>query len=140
MGTKNLPETMTEADGRVLRRGVRPQVVHYRGMSMTVNLPGYYPDDDSEGVHIGDDMAPLDDALRQLKEQAGDLLAPERIKRIRERAGLGQREAGRLLGVGENTFYKYEHGQSEPSGPTLTLLRLLDKRPDLVDELRQLAA
>ena len=41
----------------------------------------------------------------------------ERILAAREKAGLGQRKFGRLLGVGYATVQNWEHGRREPSGP-----------------------
>ncbi|TIV92319.1 MAG: type II toxin-antitoxin system MqsA family antitoxin, partial [Mesorhizobium sp.] len=42
------PET-----GEILTRGVRPFTVTYKGESMVVDLPGYYPASasDGDGVH-----------------------------------------------------------------------------------------
>jgi HTH-type transcriptional regulator/antitoxin MqsA len=34
-----------------------------------VGLPGYYPQDDGEGVHVGNDMSVVDRALLALKEK-----------------------------------------------------------------------
>ena len=48
---------------------------------------------------------------------------------------LSQRQAGHLFKVGENAFDKYERGLVAPSGPTIQLMHLLDKHPNLVDEL-----
>jgi HTH-type transcriptional regulator / antitoxin MqsA len=48
---------------------------------------------------------------------------------------LSQRAAGALFKVGPNAFDKYERGLVEPSGPTVQLLVLLDRRPELVAEL-----
>lgn len=67
---KTLPETMTSpGTGNLLRRGLRPFTVAYLDKSTTVNLPGYYSDDSSESVHVGDDMAITDMALRDLKQR-----------------------------------------------------------------------
>ena len=55
---------------------------------------------------------------------------------MRTKLNLSQREAGLLLKVGENAFDKYERGLVEPSGPTSQLLRILDRHPEMVDELR----
>lgn len=103
---------------------------------MTVDLPGYYPDHDGDGIHVGHDMAASDTAIRALKEEMEGIPAPETIRRVREKLKLSQREAGGLLKVGESAFDKYERGLIEPSGPTSQLLRLLDSHPELVDELR----
>jgi HTH-type transcriptional regulator/antitoxin MqsA len=125
--------------GETLRRGLRPFVVTYKGRSVTVELPGYYPENGDEGVHVGDDMAVTDAALRALKEKIEGLPSPATIRRVREKLKLSQREAGGLLKVGENAFDKYERGLVEPSGPTSQLLRLLDQHPELIEELRESA-
>jgi HTH-type transcriptional regulator/antitoxin MqsA len=135
---QTLPDTMVSPEtGEVLRRDVRPFIVTYKGQSKTVDLPGYYPANGDDGVHIGDDMNVTDVALRALKEEVEGIPAPATIKRVRQKLNLSQREAGGILKVGENAFDKYERGLVEPSGPTSQLLRLLDRHPELVDELRQ---
>lgn len=137
VANKDLPETMVSPEtGETLRRDVRSFVVTYKGESFAVELPGYYPDHDDEGVHVGADMAVADAALRALKEKIEGVPAPATIRRVRKKLKLSQREAGGLLKVGENAFDKYERGLIEPSGPTSQLLRLLDQHPELVEELR----
>ncbi|ATN33403.1 XRE family transcriptional regulator [Rhizobium sp. ACO-34A] len=134
---RSLPEAMASPDtGEILRRDVRPFDVHYKGETVTVDLPGYYPEGSGDGVHIGDDMAPVDEALRSLKEKIDGIPSPVTIRRLRKKLKLSQREAGTLLKVGESAFDKYERGLVEPSGPTSQLLRLLDRHPELADELR----
>lgn len=126
------PET-----GEPLQRGVRPFTVTYKGHSITVDLPGWYPDGGGEGVLVGDDMAVADQALRALKEQVDGLPSPATIRRIRNKLKLSQRAAGALFKVGPNAFDKYERGLVEPSGPTVQLLTLLDRHPELAVELTQ---
>lgn len=64
------PKTMVSPEtGQLLRRGMRPFVVSYGGHSRTVELAGYYPEEGDDGIHVGDDMAVTDAALRQLKEE-----------------------------------------------------------------------
>ncbi|MDE6458288.1 MAG: type II toxin-antitoxin system MqsA family antitoxin, partial [Muribaculum sp.] len=63
------------------------------------------------------------------------LPSPATIRRVRKKLRLSQREAGSLLKVGESAFDKYERGLVEPSGPTSQLLRLLDRHPELAEEL-----
>ena len=136
----DLPDTMVAPEtGETLRRGVRPFLVTYKGKSVTVELPGYYPENGDEGVHVGDDMAVSDAALRALKEELEGIPSPATIRRVREKLKLSQREAGGLLKVGENAFDKYERGVVEPSGPTSQLLRLLDQHPELIEDLRERA-
>lgn len=136
-GERVLPDSMTSSEtGETLHRGTRPFVVRYRDRSATVELPGYYPVKGDEGIHVGDDMAVTDGALRKLKEEVDGIPSPETILRVRKKLKLSQREAGGLLKVGESAFDKYERGLVEPSGPTSQLLRLLDRHPELVEDLR----
>lgn len=134
---RTLPDTMTSPEtGAVLRRGIRPFELRYKGEAVTIDLPGYYPKGDGDGVHVGDDMAVADEALRSLKEKIDGIPSPKTIRRLRKKLGLSQREAGTLLKVGESAFDKYERGLIEPSGPTSQLLRLLDRHPELIEDLR----
>lgn len=133
----DMPDTIISPEtGDILRRDVRPFVVTYKGKSITVALPGYYPDNGDNGVHVGDDMTVTDAALRALKEELEGIPSPTTIRRVREKLKLSQREAGGLLKVGENAFDKYERGLVEPSGPTSQLLKLLDQHPELIENLR----
>jgi HTH-type transcriptional regulator/antitoxin MqsA len=133
-----LPETMTSPEtGETLVRDVRPFAVTYKGQTITVDLPGYYnPARGDDGVCIGKDMAAADEALRELKERVDGLPTPATIRGMRARLKLSQREAGALFKVGENAFDKYERGLVEPSGPTIQLMKLLERHPELVDDLR----
>ncbi len=130
-GTMISPET-----GETLTRGIRPFTVEYKGESVIVELPGYYPAGEGDGVHVGKDMSVVDEALRSLKEKVDGLPAPATIRQIRAKLKLSQREAGALFKVGENAFDKYERGLVEPSGPTIQLMTLLQKHPELLDDLR----
>jgi HTH-type transcriptional regulator/antitoxin MqsA len=134
---RGVPTTMISPDtGEVLIRGVRPFTVAYKGRSRVVDLPGYYPEGEGEGVHVGDDMAVVDAALRELKEAVDGLPSPATIRRIRSKLKLTQRAAGAVFKVGPNAFDKYERGLVEPSGPTVQLMVLLDRHPELLADLR----
>jgi HTH-type transcriptional regulator/antitoxin MqsA len=134
--SENLPDKMAAPEsGELLTRGVRPFEVSYKGESIVVDLPGYYPAGEGEGVHVGNDISVVDEALRQLKEKIEGVPSPATIRRVRAKLKLSQREAGALLKVGENAFYKYERGLAEPSGPTSQLIKVLDRHPEIADEL-----
>jgi len=134
---RNLPATMASPEtGEPLTRDVRPFDVTYKGQTVTVDLPGFYPKGEGESVHIGEDMAAVDAALRELKERLDGVPTPATIRRVRRKLKLSQREAGALLKVGESAFDKYERGLIAPSGPTSQLIRILDRHPEIADELR----
>ncbi|MGZ8218763.1 type II toxin-antitoxin system MqsA family antitoxin [Methylomagnum sp.] len=48
-----------------------------------------------------------------------------------------QAEAAKLAGGGKNAFSRYEHGQAKPVAAVVNLFRLLDRHPELLDELRR---
>lgn len=61
---------------------------------------------------------------------------PQYITRVRKKLALDQREAGDLFGGGVNAFSRYEKGKSRPPQSLIQLLKLLDKHPDLLSEVK----
>ncbi len=57
------------------------------------------------------------------------------LARIRKKLKLTQREAALLTGGGQNAFSRYEHGKAKPLRSVINLFKLLDKHPDLLDEI-----
>jgi len=92
--SNGLPDTMVSPEtGETLHRGVRPFLATYKGKSITVELPGDYPENGDEGVHVGDGMAVGDAALWALKEDIEGIPSLATIRRVREKLKLSQREA-----------------------------------------------
>lgn len=60
----------------------------------------------------------------------------ESLRDIRKKLGLRQAEAGKLFGGGASAFSEYERGKTQPHKSTVLLLKLLDKHPELLEELR----
>ena len=60
----------------------------------------------------------------------------EEISRIRRKLGLTQEAAAGLTGGGHNAFSRYERGEAEPLPAIVNLLKLLDRHPELLAELR----
>jgi HTH-type transcriptional regulator / antitoxin MqsA len=122
-----------------MARGVRPMTITYKGLSMTVDMPGWYSEGSDEGIHSGIDMEVSDAALKQLKIEADKLLAPADVKRIRTKIGLTQQQAGAIIGGGPNAFQKYEAGEVTVSKGISNLLRVLERHPEEVEELKKFA-
>ena len=61
---------------------------------------------------------------------------PDYIARVRRKLDLDQRQAAELFGGGVNAFSRYENGKTEPPLALVKLFRLLDRHPDLLDEIR----
>ncbi|MCA3325418.1 MAG: type II toxin-antitoxin system MqsA family antitoxin, partial [Roseomonas sp.] len=115
------PETMIHPEtGATLRRRKRREVAAYMDLTRVVQVTGWFPEDDGDGVLLGADAAPLDKALAEMKmEYAASV---QRLaKQVRKAAGLTQKDASLLLTGSPNSFYKYEHGEAQPSRPTLLL-------------------
>lgn len=61
---------------------------------------------------------------------------PAFILAVRKKLALDQREAAALFGGGANAFSRYETGVARPPVALVKLLRVLDRHPDLLDEIR----
>lgn len=64
------------------------------------------------------------------------LFSPEEIVKVREKLHLTQQEAAAIFGGGINAFSRYESGKTKPPVALVKLLKLLDRHPELLDELR----
>ena len=49
---------------------------------------------------------------------------------------LDQRQAAELFGGGVNAFSRYENGKTRPPVALVKLLKLLDRHPNLLNEVR----
>lgn len=54
---------------------------------------------------------------------------------VRRKTGLSQVAFARYIGVSVGTLQNWEKGSRNPSGPARVLLNLLDKKPDVVQEI-----
>ena len=64
------------------------------------------------------------------------IVDPAFIVHVRKKLRLGQREAGEIFGGGVNAFSRYENGKTKPPLALVKLLKLLDRHPDLLNEVR----
>lgn len=73
-----------------------------------------------------------------IKRIAAEIDAQEaaELARIRRKLKLTQVEAARITGGGPNAFSRYETGKARPLPAVTNLFRLLDKHPELLDELQ----
>ena len=61
---------------------------------------------------------------------------PSYIASVRKKLDLDQRQAAELFGGGVNAFSRYENGKTKPPLALVKLLKLLDRHPDLLQEIR----
>ena len=69
------------------------------------------------------------------KQVNAAIVDPAFILSVRKKLDLDQREAGQLFGGGVNAFSRYENGKTKPPLALVKLLQLLDRHPDLLQEL-----
>ena len=120
------PET-----GKELRRGVRQQTIVVGSLSRTIDVPGWYPEDDSDAIHSGADLKALNETYKALREEYA-----AHVKSVRKKLGLTQEEAGVIIGGGKRAFQKYESGRTPPSDAAVGLIEVLARHPEEVATLR----
>lgn len=64
------------------------------------------------------------------------IVDPAFIAAVRKKLDLDQREAAELFGGGVNAFSRYENGKTKPPLALIKLLKVLDRHPDLLPEVR----
>lgn len=64
-----------------------------------------------------------------------ETVAPEFIVKVRKSSLLPKKRQAKFLG-GVNAFSRYEKGNAQPHPSTIKLLRVLDKHPELLNEIR----
>lgn len=70
------------------------------------------------------------------KQVNAAIVDPTFISAVRKKLDLDQREAAELFGGGVNAFSRYEKGKTKPPLALVKLLRLLDRHPELLAEVR----
>jgi HTH-type transcriptional regulator/antitoxin MqsA len=75
------------------------------------------------------------EALAVLRTTANKNRA-ESLRAMRKKLGLRQADAGKLFGGGVSAFSDYERGKTQPHKSTVLLLKLLNKHPELLNEVR----
>jgi HTH-type transcriptional regulator/antitoxin MqsA len=70
------------------------------------------------------------------KQINGAIVDPGFIASVRKKLALDQREAAEIFGGGVNAFSRYENGKTKPPLALVKLLKMLDRHPDLLAEIR----
>jgi len=70
------------------------------------------------------------------KQVNASIVDPKFIVSVRKKLLLDQREAAEIFGGGVNAFSRYESGKTKPPLALVKLLKILDRHPDLLDEVR----
>ncbi len=70
------------------------------------------------------------------KEVNASIVDPVFIASVRKKLKLDQREAAAIFGGGVNAFSRYENGKTKPPLALVKLLKVLDRHPELLDEIK----
>lgn len=127
-----------ECGGAELVRQRRDRPYTYRGETTVIeNVGGEWCPLCGEGVIDYEEEERLDDICLSFNKQVNAALVdPAFIVSVRKKLRLDQKEAGQIFGGGVNAFSRYETGRTKPPLSLVQLLRLLDRHPNLLDELR----
>jgi HTH-type transcriptional regulator / antitoxin MqsA len=86
------------------------------------------------------DAAESERVMREMqaftRQVNADLVDPAFIAKVRKKLALDQREAGEIFGGGVNAFSRYENGKTKPPLALVKLLKVLDRHPELLDEIK----
>ncbi len=75
--------------------------------------------------------------MREFSKQVNaSIVDPGFIAGVRKKLNLDQREAAEIFGGGVNAFSRYENGKTKPPLALIKLLKVLDRHPDLLAEVR----
>lgn len=76
-------------------------------------------------------------AMQEFNKQVNaSIVDPAFIASVRKKLALDQREAAEIFGGGVNAFSRYENGKTKPPLALVKLLKILDRHPDLLAEVR----
>lgn len=110
----------------------------YKGKETVIpQVSGYHCSNCKEVTLDKDQVDRYSNLVGAFQQQVnGQAVDPVYIMNVRRKLKLDQREAGAIFGGGDNAFSRYENGKTRPPVSTVKLLQLLDRHPELLDEVR----
>jgi len=110
----------------------------YKGENTVIpNVTGLFCGACGEAILDAAESARVSGLMLEFNKQVNAAAVdPEFIISVRKKLSLDQREAGEIFGGGVNAFSRYENGKTRPPLALVKLLRVLDRHPDLLAEVR----
>lgn len=108
----------------------------YRGHLLEYEQEGAWCAVCGEGILTGKEATASESLLDNFMARVDRQEAFE-LARIRKKLGLTQKEAATIAGGGHNAFSRYERGEAKPVAAVVNLFRLLDRHPELLNELKK---
>ena len=122
----------------VLVRETRNVPYRYKGEDTTIpDVAGDYCPACRESVLDPAESARVMAAMLAFNRRVNaDAVDPAFIASVRRKLALDQREAAEIFGGGVNAFSRYENGRTRPPRALVKLLQVLDRHPELLQEIR----
>lgn len=121
-----------------LVRDTRDLPYTYKGETTTIPaVVGDYCPACGESVLDAAESARVSSAMLTFnREVNASIVDPAFIASVRKKLALDQREAAEIFGGGINAFSRYENGKTKPPLALVKLLKVLDRHPELLNEIR----
>jgi HTH-type transcriptional regulator/antitoxin MqsA len=116
-------------------RSKKDCAIEYRGHRATIRaVDGWHCPECAEIEFANNEGARYAEALENLRKKV-DTEESADLVRIRKKLKLSQRRAAEIAGGGVNAFSRYENGKAKPVAAVVNLFRILDKHPELINEI-----
>ncbi|WDY56378.1 type II toxin-antitoxin system MqsA family antitoxin [Pseudomonas sp. PSKL.D1] len=124
--------------GAELAPDVQGMPYSYKGVATVITgVSGDYCSACGECVLGHDEAMRVSTLMTAFERQVNaTVVDPSFIVSIRRKFDLDQREAGEIFGGGVNAFSRYENGKTTPPVALIKLFKLLDRHPELFEEVR----
>jgi HTH-type transcriptional regulator/antitoxin MqsA len=110
---------------------------NYKGKTVFLMTTGDFCPACGESIHDAEDSERVMREMQAFSRQVNaSMVDPKFIARVRKKLALDQREAGEIFGGGVNAFSRYENGKTKPPLALVKLLKVLDRHPELLDEIK----
>ena len=120
----------------ILRHAVKDVPYEYKGHATVVpKVAGWHCPHCKEVEFDSGEGKRFAEAIKRIAAEIDTQEAAELV-RIRKKLKLTQLEAARITGGGPNAFSRYERGKARPLPAVTNLFRLLDRHPELLNELQ----
>ena len=121
-----------------LLRETRDLPYVYKGQSTIMSqVTGDFCTACDEAVLDADQSRRVMDGMQAFNKLVNaSLVDPQFIASVRKKLDLDQREAAEIFGGGVNAFSRYENGKAKPPLALVKLLKVLDRHPELLSEVR----
>ena len=116
----------------------------YKGKSTVIRaVKGQYCDNPKCGeivMEMGESVRTSREMLAFNKTVNAKLTPIDLLSAVRQRFNLTQQQAAKVFGGGPNAFSRYESGKTRPPRALVQLFKVLDKHPDLFEEVASVDA